>query len=180
MNRFILLFLSFIYSCSTIVGQDLKNISAPKISDKRSKLIVYSPFSAQHVARKNLQEYLEETNLFQEVKVLEYYKYPTKDEVDYYDVSLKLNFVSEGFFEPYCFIFLTIIPCTPPLFWNLGAEITTNDKQMNYFVKEEARELIWAFGPIFKRFGKGEVKRSELYFNMLNHILMKFREDQVI
>ena len=178
-----LLIIASIYfvSCTTIVSRDLPIVS-PKVSRNfRPTLLVSSP-RTEHILKADLLRlYFKNLGQFSEVEVTGDYEYVSLEKSSKYDLHIEFDFVSSGFYHPYCILTLAIIPCTPPLHWTLGVLVTKSNEKVakSYLIKENALQVTWALGPLFSGFGRQENKIKNLKENMLNNFMVKMLEDGI-
>jgi hypothetical protein len=98
-----------------------------------------------------------------------------------YDLEFQVVFKSYGFFEPYCLLFLTILPCTPPIDWIVGIRVNDHSGKFikDYVVHESAREIYWLFGILKPNVPDGDIRR-DLLRNALSNILVDIHQDGII
>lgn len=182
--------------CTTIAGRDLPIVSAPNSVAKKQPLVI--EFVGPSISEQNKQAWtkaFEDSNIFSSVVRSDSPKNLNPDNPRSVDDnapahaideahSLKffVTYRSEGYFHPYCLLTLTIIPCTPPIHWTLTVDAARpNDaSRATYSTKEDAFEITWLLGFLLSGAGKSNVKYQELRQNMVNHILMKMRADNVL
>lgn len=193
-----LLFLSVLSltGCTTMTRRDLPILDrVPPSQSKKVAYIEFTDVKLRPETQKWLVKEIETSGQFSQLvfddapvgefkrdssKIEEFF--PTSPPNKNWDVKLRIGFDSWGFFEPYCLLFLTILPCTPPVNWALGMQAIGKDGKVlgTYFVKEEAMEVTWLFGFLLAGAASGKKKESELFQNMLNNVFSKMRADNVL
>ena len=87
----------------------------------------------------------------------------------------------ERFFEPYCTLFLAIIPCTPQYKWFLGSRISNEKNKFikDYILKESAIGFFWM--PFFVPSFYDEVRsiRQKQMDNVMKNLIVRMRDDKL-
>jgi hypothetical protein len=172
----------FISGCTTFIRRQLpeKGVHGLKGPNFKSSLLVSSPRTSHILPKDALQLYFMSLGHFRDVRVIEDFAYASPDLIKNYDIHLELDFVSAGYFHPFCLITLAFIPCTPQADWALGAAFNSkeSDRQV-YLIREQAMEITWALGPLFPNtFGERKVRQEELKSNMLNNLIWELLKSE--
>lgn len=183
--------------CTTIIGLDNPTVTSPSVEADRKKSVVVEFVSddMEEEIRLRIIENLNESKVFTNVilnlpLVIER-PVINKSATDYFppatlikkpDLIMKISYETWGFFEMHCIVLLGVLPCTPPLNVLLSVQIVSPDNKIlgTYYVREEATEIIWAFGFLLPRADYEEVKVNQVVANMFNHILIKMQNDRLL
>lgn len=169
----------FASSCSILVNRKLPIKQFPEIKEKKN-LIITSPYMRYPLNREELETFFRSSKMFNEVKVIE--SFSEIQNKSNYDLNLEINFTSDNFFEPYCLVTLTIIPCTPPERWILAAKVTDlkHNNEKKYLLKEDAMIITWIFGFLFSGSGKSDNLENDLLKNMLINLTANMKDDKIL
>ena len=95
-----------------------------------------------------------------------------------YDFEIKLTWQSYGFYEPFCIVFLSALPCTPPFIWMIGARVLDKNGVVvkDYVVNESAYGVYWlAF--LNPYFWKQQPLAEQLLDNVLKNLFLEIQKD---
>lgn len=196
MKYSILLIFFLLTSCVTVVNRKLPELKAKNFAQDKLIKVTFSNemmdfdkefvLQALHESKvnfinvKNNKDYLsfkpdEDISTFDDFK-------PIKAKTQNYDYEFQVVWKTYGHYEPYCIVFLTIIPCTPPMKWLVGIRVKDNKGNIikDYMVKEDAFEIYWVFGLLHKPdVPDGDVRR-DLLRNAFTNILDNIQKDGYI
>lgn len=198
MMKFLLILLSFyIISCATSINRKLPDVG--KMDLTTSKIIKLS-------FDESLQDYEVDSiikalgnagfskNIIMGSKIPRKFKdhsdiksfddfFPAPDtQLPKLDLQVKITWKQYGFFEPYCAVFLTAIPCTPPYRWFIGARVLDENGKFikDYALTESATGMFWlAFlNPIYWNTSPGV--SDKLLSNAFKNLMLDLKTDGLI
>ena len=192
MRRLLLTSMIFATSCVTVTGRKLPVVNAEEFSTQKKILVTFAPdlkdwrrvtaLKALNEAKisfintadgKELGAFKPE-NQIKAFNDFDRMKVPLPK----HDLEFEIVWENFGFYEPYCAIFLTVIPCTPPYKWLVGIRVKDSSGKLvkDFNVKEDATEIYWLFGLHKPNVPDGDVERDVLR-NAFTNILIDIRKD---
>lgn len=197
MNKFILIFaLCFLTSCITTTKTQLPDLSTTSFSTNKKINLKFNTNLNTAKQRDLYQAFKDagfENNIYSEFQLPIFFKEPNsiKEFSDFFpvrnlepfkaDLNITVAWETAGFFEPYCVVLLTIIPCTPPYNWRIGFRVSDKDGRfIKDYMAEERFVLIYWLGFLTPDGWSKGSKADPILANTIKNLMNQLKQDNLI
>lgn len=183
-------------SCITTTKNELPDLSGTTVvTTKKINLVFNNNLSTQQT-REIYQAFVDagfEKNIYSEFQLPIFFKesgsikefrdfFPVRNlELFDADIDITVTWESAGFFEPYCVIFLTAIPCTPPYNWTIGFRVLDKRTKLTKdYIVQDRFVLIYWLGFLTPSGWKKGSKVDPLLANAVKNLMLQLKQDNLI